>query len=302
VGFVRGGDVLEFAAMDPAQGTIFYTLDQDPKQKPRFERRDTCLQCHQSGATTGVPGLLVRSVYPERSGMPLFQAGSFTTDHRSPLKERWGGWYVTGSSGDTPHMGNRIVPDRNAPDRLTEQVAPYDAGAYLSPGSDIVALMVLEHQSHMTNLLTRLGWETRMALHSQADMNRLLGKPETDLSESAERRISSGVDEVVSYMLFKDEVALTDPVKGDSGFTAKFAAAGPKDKQGRSLRDFDLKTRMFRYPLSYMVYSEAFDRLPDPARDRLLRKLYDRLKADSRDDVIAILRDTKPGLPEYWTQ
>jgi hypothetical protein len=152
----------------------------------------------------------------------------------------------------------------------------------------------------MTNLLTRLGWETRMALHSQADMNRILGRPETALSESAERRISNGVEEVAAYMLFQDEAKLNEPVKGDTGFAAKFEAAGPKDRAGRSLRDFDLKTRMFKYPLSYMVYSEAFDNLPAPARDRLLRKLFDSLKAGSRDDVIAILRDTKRGLPGYW--
>ena len=295
VGYVRGGDVLELAASDPNQGTIFYTLDQDPQAPSKFERRDTCLQCHQSGATTGVPGLLVRSIYPERTGMPLFQAGSFTTDHRSPLKQRWGGWYVTGSSGGSEHMGNLIVPDRNAPDQLTGKVAPYDPGAYLSPGSDIVALMVLEHQTHMTNLLTRLGWETRMALHTQTEMNRLLKRPENELSESAERRISSGVEEVATYMLFKDEARLDHPVKGDSGFAEKFTAAGP-------LREFDLKTRLFRYPLSYMIYSEAFDSLPGPARERLLRKLFDSLKAESRGDVIRIVRDTKTNLPSYWKE
>jgi hypothetical protein len=300
VGFVRGGDVIEVASTDPKQGSIFYTLDQDPKVPPRFERRDTCLQCHQSGATTGVPGLLVRSVYPERSGMPLFQAGSFTTDHRSPLKQRWGGWYVTGAADDSAHMGNRIVPDRNAPDQLTDKVAPFDPGAYLSSGSDIVALMVLEHQTHMTNLLTRLGWETRMALHTQAEMNRLLKKPEGELSESAERRIASGVDEVAGYMMFKDEAPIDRPVKGKSAFAAKFASLGPRDKNNRSLRDFDLNTRLFRYPLSYMIYSEVFDSLPAPARDRLLRRIWDELKAGGRDDVIALLRDTKQGLPSPW--
>jgi hypothetical protein len=95
-------------------------------------------------------------------------------------------------------------------------------------------------------------------------------------------------------------VKLEHPVTGDSGFAEKFAASGPRDKRGRSLRDFDLKTRIFRYPLSYMVYSETFDALPAPARDRLLRKLYDRLKTAGQSDAIAVLADTKPGLPEYW--
>jgi hypothetical protein len=79
-----------------------------------------------------------------------------------------------------------------------------------------------------------------------------------------------------------------------------FLSLGPRDKNNRSLRDFDLNTRLFRYPLSYMIYSEVFDSLPAPARDRLLRRIWDELKAGGRDDVIALLRDTKQGLPSPW--
>jgi hypothetical protein len=109
VGFVRTGEVLEFAAIDPKQGVMFYTLDQEQAAHPRFDRRDVCLQCHLSGASMGVPGFMVRSITPDRTGMPVMSEGGFITDHRSPLRDRWGGWYVTGTSGDQSHMGNAVV-------------------------------------------------------------------------------------------------------------------------------------------------------------------------------------------------
>lgn len=313
VGFVRGGDVLELAATDPRQGTIFYTLPQDPGV-PRFERQGlTCLQCHQSGATAGVPGLVVRSIYPQPSGMPLFHAGGFITDHRSPLKERWGGWYVTGKHGSQNHMGNAFVRDPDHPDRLdtdgTQNVTSLQhrvtTEAYLSPHSDLVALMVLEHQTSMTNLLTRLNYETRMALYASAGINRALGHPEDELSESSVRRIESGVETILEYMLFRGEAALTEPVSGTSNFARVFASSGP-------LRELDLETRLFRYPCSYLIYSAQFDALPAPAKERLYKRLfevlsgqdrsakYSYLSAGQRSGILRILRETKQGLPDYW--
>ncbi|MGH9666315.1 MAG: hypothetical protein ACRD9L_17950, partial [Bryobacteraceae bacterium] len=280
VGFVRTGDVLEFAALDPRQGEVFYTLDQDPSAKPRFERRDTCLQCHQSGGTLGIPGLMVRSVYPDSTGMPLFRAGTFITDHRSPLKERWGGWYVTGTHGAQTHMGNAVVRDRNQPEKLetdgtqnlTDLSSHIDTGAYLTPHSDIVALMTLEHQTQMVNLIVRVGWETRIALHDNAALNKELGQPDAPASDSTTHRINSAVEEMLDYMLFSDETVLTAPIKGTSGFAEAFAKQGPRDEKGRSLRDFDMKTRMFKYPCSYIIYSEAFDAMPTAAKDRLYKR------------------------------
>ncbi|MCC6343018.1 MAG: hypothetical protein IT166_12520 [Bryobacterales bacterium] len=321
VGFVRGGDVLELAAVDPRQGVIFYTLDQEKTEKPRFDRRDTCLQCHQSGGTLGVPGLVVRSIYPEASGMPIFQAGTFITDHRSPLSERWGGWYVSGTHGSVHHMGNAVVRDRDKPDQLetdgtqnlTDLSRKFDTGAYLVPTSDIVALLVLEHQTHMTNLITRVGFETRMALHYQAGINKAFHQPEGTLSDSTQRRIDSAVEEMVRYMLFIDETPILSPIKGVSTFTKTFPARGPRDSKGRSLRDFDLTRRIFTYPLTYMIYSKQFDGMPHEARDRIYRRLYDiltgqdksgkyaKLSAEDRRNIFEILRGTKKGLPPYWT-
>ena len=316
LGYVRGGDVLELAAVDPRQGVIFYSIDQEKTLRPRLERRDQCLQCHQSGGTLGVPGLVVRSVYPERSGMPLFHAGTFVSDHRSPLKERWGGWYVSGTHGNVHHMGNAIVPDPDKPDQLetegtqnlTDLRFKFDPGAYLSPHSDIVALLTLEHQTRMTNLITRVGFETRLALHAQAGMNRVRSEPASTISDSTKRRIDIAVEEMVAYMLFQDEAPLGAKVKGVSAFTQSFAARGPRDHLGRSLRDFNLDQRMFRYPLTYMIYSEAFDAMPVEAKTRLYRRLFDtltgvvasKLTPTERKAVLEIVVDTKKNLPEYW--
>jgi hypothetical protein len=313
VGWVRGGDVVEMAVVDPRQGVVFYTLDQEQSPSPRIVRRDDCLQCHASGNTLGVPGFLVRSVYPEATGMPLFHRGGFITDHRSPLGQRWGGYYVTGSSGAQTHLGNLTFDDADPPhpDGILHS---FDGGAYLSPHSDIVALMTLEHQSRMENLITRVGSEARMALESQAAMNQALKIPIEEMSESTTRRIDNAVEELVSYMLFTDEAPLTGRVVGTSSFASDFEKQGPLDRRGRSLRQFDLTRRMFRNPCSYLIYSEAFDNLPDKAKDRVYLRLWEvlsgqdrspafaRLAAADRQAILEILLDTKKGLPSYWVK
>jgi len=318
VGYVYGGEVLEIASVDPRQGVIFYTLDQEKTAKPRIVRRGECLQCHQGGGTLGVPGLVVRSVYPESSGMPLFQAGGFVTDHRSPIKNRWGGWFVTGKS--EPHMGNAFVDDRDHPEalgsgqtaNLADLTKKFNTAHYLTPYSDAVALMVLEHQTRMTNLLTRVNYETRLALHDQAVIDKALGRSGEQLSESTQSRIKNATDTLLEYMLFADEAPLNAPVQGSTNFAAEYQKRGPCSKRGMSLRDLDLKTRLLRYPCSPLIYSEAFDALPAPAKDRIYRRLweilsgkddsktYARLSQADRGNILEILRDTKPGLPDYW--
>ena len=322
VGSVHSSDLLEFASVDPKLGVIFYTLNQEKVDKPHFDRRDAaCLQCHDSGGPTlGVPGLMVRSVYPDPSGMPVFQAGDFFTDQRSPLKERWGGWYVTGTHGEMTHMGNAVARDRDSPEKLegaaglnvTDLTSKFDAGTYLTPHSDIVALMTLEHQARMTNLITRVGYETAITLEGQAAFNRAYHQPVDELSEIARHRIDSAVEQLVEYMLFVDEAKLDAPIKGTSGFAEAFEKAGPRDRKGRSLRDFDLTQRMFRYPLSYMIYSEALDGMPEAARARIYRRLFDvlterekspryaKLSSNDRRAILEILQDTNRNLPAYW--
>ena len=322
LGYVHGGDVLEIASVDPQLGVIFYTLDQEKTAKPELVRRGECLQCHQGGGTLGVPGLVVRSVYPESSGMPLFQAGGFITDHRSPLKDRWGGWYVTGKQGSEHHMGNVFVDDRQRPDaldrtkgaNLADLTAKFNTEHYLTPHSDIVSLMVLEHQTRMTNLLTRVNYETRMALHDQAAINKALGAPAGELTDSTKSRIRNATETLLEYMLLTDEAPLTGADRGQPKFATEYQQRATRTKDGRSLHDLDLKTRLFRYPCSPLIYSAAFDALPAPAKDRIYQRLweilsgrdesktYARLSGDDRRAILSVLLETKSGLPPYWKQ
>jgi hypothetical protein len=320
VGFCNRGRVMEISAADEVIGTAFYTIDQAPLQKPVIERQtESCLLCHGSSANQGFPGHLVRSLYVDVEGNPLLASGSFRTDHTSPLHERWGGWYVTGTSGRQKHMGNLICEGRGRPEKLDDGGVNvidlkdrFKTSIYLTPHSDIVALLVLEHQVGMLNRLARAGMETRMALYYQSELNKALGQPADAPSESARVRIRSVGDAVVEYMLMGGEVALTDRVEGTSSFAADFAARGPRDSKGRSLRDFDLKTRLLRYPCSYLIYSRAFDSLPGEVKGYVYQRLWDilngrecgkdsiRLKPEDRRAIVEILRETKPDLPDEW--
>jgi hypothetical protein len=299
VGYVRGSNLLEVATVDPRQGVVFYSFDQDA-DPPRFDRRDVCLQCHESKGTLGVPGLLIASVYPDADGMPAFMGAQMLTDHRSRFEERWGGWYVTGTHGEMRHLGNSVGHERDHPEildtrgafNLTSLSKKFDGAAYLSQTSDIVALMTLEHQTRMTDLMIRVGWEARIAEHNP--------------------NLDSDLESLVTYMLFADEAPLEGPVQGVSTFAKTFAARGPRDSKGRSLRDFDLRSRLFQYPLSYMIYSDAWDGIPETVRARLYQRLYDiltrkdrstkfeRLSENDRRSILEIVRDTKGGLPDYW--
>ena len=307
VGFVRDGDVLEITSLDPKKGIQLYGMDAEKGDKPDLSRRDDCLECHQGPATLGVPGLMISSVHPSTGVRGNEHGNSFITDDRTPFAELWGGWYVTGTHGSQTDLGNNTNlvdpvhpggPAEGDTQNLTSLAQFFDTSKYLAPTSDIVALMVLEHQTRMTNLMTRIGWDVRIAQHD--------GKLKTD-----ETQLNAEIDEMVRYMLFRDEAPLKAPVTGVSTFTKTFPERGPRDKQGRSLRDFDLKTRLFRYPLSYMIYTAAFDGMPDVARERVYRRLYDILTGKvavenpllpaDRSAILEIVHETKPGLPAYWS-
>jgi hypothetical protein len=319
VGWVQGGDVMEMSAVDPELGAVFYTLRQRAAEKPRFIRdRGDCLSCHASSRTHNVPGHLVRSVFSSPSGLPHFGAGTFRTTHASPLKERWGGWYVTGTHGAQRHMGNVVARNDDQPEKLDLETGAnlvdlqqrIDASPYLNGHSDIVALMVLEHQADMHNLITRAHFDARFALRDAKIMNKLLDEPDDYISPSTERRLRSAAEKVVRYMLFVDETVLTDPIKGTSQFTDYFVSLGPKDSKGRSLRDLDLRTRLFRFPCSYLIHSEAFAALPFPLKQRIYDRLWQvvlgedaseefaHLSADDRQAIREILTETVPELSE----
>ncbi len=315
VGFCLSGEVMELSAVDPQLGTVFYTLEQVPESQPRFVRqRDNCLSCHASSATGGVPGHLVRSVFTDRTGQPILSLGGFRTDHTSPLHERWGGWYVTGTHGQQRHLGNWTLSSKREPSlednaagqNVTDLRPLFTVARYLTPHSDIVALMVLEHQVECHNRLTRAMMHTRQALYAEEQLNRELGEPPDKRWTSTQRRIESAGEQLLRYMLFCNEAKLEGPIRGTSGFAEEFAARGPFDRQGRSLRQFDLNRRLFRYPCSYLIYSRAFRELPPPVKTYVLQRLhevlrgadrsggFDHLSATDRQAIHEILLDTHP--------
>jgi hypothetical protein len=321
VGYCQNGEVLEVSTADLKLGTAFYTLYQEA-ERPKFARQnDNCLQCHGSTATRGFPGHLVRSLHVAADGHPFYSSGSFRTDPTSPFVERWGGWYATGTHGAAKHLGNTVFGNRDDADlggprpagqNVTDLRARFDTTKYLTPHSDLVALMVLEHQADMHNRLCRAALDVRLALSDQAALNRELGEPNGKQWDSTKARLRNAAETVVEGLLFAGEAKLEAPVKGTSGFAQEFARRGPHDKKGRSLREFDMRTRMFRYPCSYLIHSAAFAGLPEEVRAPALTRLHallssstpakavERLTVADRQALLEIVRDTVPNLPSVW--
>jgi hypothetical protein len=310
LGWVRDGDLLEVAAHDESAGVVFYTLDQraDAASPPQFTRAFICLGCHMAGDTLGVPGLLMFST-PRPDPSQSFSLPRFV-DHSDPLERRFGGWFVTGSTGSAAHMGNYAAAlDGRARRELRSAEGLFDADGYRAASSDVVAHLVFTHQIGMTNLLTRAGWQARVA-------DPLLHPPYT-AAPGEEDRIAlmmNGVArEVVDYLLFIDEAKLTDRVTGVSGFAERFSTSGRRDLKGRSLHELDLNQRLMKYPCSYLIYSTAFDALPARAKDPIYRRLWEVLSGREQDAryrsalaradrqaIVEILRDTKQDLPGYF--
>lgn len=284
VGWMTKG-IIELAAQDPVQGIIFYQLDQDPKRAPRFHRDDSCVSCHRNDGTMGAPGVFIRSQPIGADGEPLLIYGSTFTNHRTPIEQRWGGWYVTGAPAGVKHMGNLVLTDRDNPvltgaTPVRTLAGKFPVEKYLAPYSDAAALLVFDHQMMMMNYITRLGWAAR-----------------------AKEEWEPNIGEVVDYLTFAGEAKLTQPMGGEAGFPKKFAERGPRDSKGRSLRDLNLKTRVFEYPVSYMIYSEAFDALPQQAKAAVYKRVWQVLTAKKTPEAqaaIEILRDTKPEVREYF--
>jgi hypothetical protein len=332
VGKVHSGKAIEVVSFDPKQGAIFYLLDEHKVDHPVFQRAELdCTQCHIAAGTRGVPGVLVRSIYPTSTGTQALDTRSFITDQDSPLKDRWGGWYVTGNVGGQASLANAAVKESAEQVKSTgeEQTSDpvklmalpaktYDPAAYLLPGSDVVAHLVLAHQTQMHNLITLTNYKTRLALYAQAEKNKKDGHPEdAPLPQNVRNQFERPAEQLLRYLLFVNEAPLSgsdaERIGGNSSFAKEFARHGLRDHQGRSLRDFDLKTRIFRYPCSYLVYSESFDAIPEPAKSYINHRLFTiltrqdqspefaKLSSEDRRAILEILLATKPGLPEEWT-
>jgi hypothetical protein len=311
---------IDLISMDPNKGPIFYVLSQKPEGSPKFARQTDCRLCHQGGKTMFWPGLIAKSVNTTADGKPVSREVAFSLGHETPISFRWGGWYVTGALHGGPekgaHLGNVFTADSDRSGQVTRSLGAdlkdlkgmIESTRYLSASSDVVALLVFEHQTRMHNLLTQANYETRLALARDGDANHAgAAKGQSvRLSDESRARIEQAGERLLEYMLFRREAALDGAVQGTTRFFAEFQRGGPRDSRGRSLRELELKTRLFRYPCSYLVYSPAFDGLPQEMRNYLWMRLeqiltgrepnepYASMGASERAAVLEILRDTKP--------
>lgn len=322
VGWVPGG-LMEVAVSDPGIGLAFYRVDgRDPAGPPRFERDPDCLSCHGGSMTRNWPGLMVRSVYTDARGEPLTSAGTFLTGHDSPIAERWGGWYVTGQHGAARHLGN-VTATLAGHDAVLDREAGANCGAlgeffnpapYLRADSDIVALMVFEHQVGMMNRFVEGGLRVRKWMAYQQNLQRELQQPVTDEPSGTALRVVEGeATRIVEHLLFCDEAPLPDGgVRGAGDFERAFRENRRPDGRDRSLKDFDLTTRLFTWRCSYLIHSGAFRALPVQLRKVVARKLgeillpaepparFRHLPVEERQAIREILAATEPALAAEW--
>jgi len=302
VGWVQNGNVIEISAADPKLGATFYSISQK-QDDPLAIRRETsrCLQCHGATHTRGRPGHIVRSVFPTDSGLPDYALGTSLVSHQSEFSERFGGWYVTGTHGDLRHRGNSWLPKQETSSLRRNQRDPTDLdiekGAnaqsleafidptpYLSSHSDIVALMVLQHQVYMHNAITEASYAGQQAVHDTKVMNKVFDRAPDYESESMQRRYDSAAEKLVKALLFCGEAKLQSPIVGTSEFVDEFEKLGPFDSSGRSLREFDLETRMFKYPCSFLIYTDSFKQLPTGIMVRVKTRLKEVLAGDESSE------------------
>lgn len=303
VGYIPGAPYLELIAHDPLLGAVFYTIDQRATARPALSRQTACLTCHVATATLEVPGFMTRSLVTGPDGTPKLRLGSEdVVDHRTPFARRWGGFFVTGRHGASTHLGNVVADERDVrrslvpagPLNVASLAGAVNVDDYAAPTSDVVALAVFDHQTRALNLLTRLGWESRVAAHE--------GR-----APAESPAVTGLVRDLVEYLLFADEAPMPGGLQSTSGFREWFAARGRKDALGRTLHALDLQRRLFAYPLSYTIDSPAFDALPVEVRALVVRELAAalsgasrgggtaRMSAEDRRTVLEILRATKPG-------
>ena len=320
LGWVQGGEI-EAMTFDKELGAIFHLVklsERTDSGAPTLSRESGCLSCHANSANREVPGGLVRSVYPGSDGLPLFQAGTYYTTPDSPIQERWGGWYVTGNTGEQSHLGNAIAHEVSDSEVTLEKIGPEpisDLSDFINcepypfgGSSDVVALMILEHQIAVHNAFGHGGMSTRQTLHRHREIREAFGEsPGLPLSETNQGILVNQAKKIAAVLLFADEFVMTDGgVEGSIEFQHAFQANAAKSDEFRSLKDLRLCERLFKYRCSYMVYSDAFHDLPEVLKrlviDEINRALatgaghgdYPHLSSGERRHIAQILSETHP--------
>jgi hypothetical protein len=323
VGFVQDSNIVELATIDPAIGTVFYVLNNRPDRGDVERENNRCLNCHDTQGMMGggVPLLMVRSTLVASDGVSPIDKFAMSTMDDTPLRDRWGGWYVSGLSGSQVHLGNLLVPDKNDLSSIEtarrgnletlEGAGLFDTQPYLTPRSDIVALMVLEHQIGVQNQIGYVRFKAESVLERMGHPDAVGARTWDELPDDSQIVLTRMLDELVQRLLMVGAIELEEPIQGTAGFEAWFEGQGLRDEQGRSLHDLDLQSRLFAHRLSYLIYSEQFDGLPAFAKDYVYRKIAGVLGGSDRSEVYGhisdeeraflhdLLVETKPDFAPY---
>lgn len=326
VGWLPSG-LIEVTAIDPVLGPVFYAVDPARVRTNTirsFVRDNDCLRCHGGVFVRDIPGLFVRSLFTDKNGEPLLQYGSEVVDFRTPFANRWGGWYVTGKHGTALHRGNVFTRaqagepevDLKRGANLTDLAPFFDTATYLTNSSDIVALLVLEHQTAMQNTLTRASLDCRRMLDYQKNLQRELKEPVTDelVYDSVKSVFDGTARAIVDDLLFQGEAALPAGLAGSPAFQQAFQQNARRTPAGQSLKDFSLKGHLFENRCSYFIYSDSFLQLPLLLRQRVYDHLarilqpdnteprYAYLTGDERKRIREILRATHKELAAVFAR
>ncbi|MDB6031892.1 MAG: hypothetical protein JWM16_2230, partial [Verrucomicrobiales bacterium] len=247
--------------------------------------------------------LVIKSVVPGPSGGSLTAYRIEQTGHDIALSERFGGWYLTGSGDFTNHWGN--LTGRLSPQGLsTYPVLPgkrFDWARYPVATSDLLAQMLHEHQAGFVNRVVEATYRTRAWLHSDNGA----------LTPEHAVQLGSDAKSLTKYILFANEAALPKGgVEGAKSFKEEFLQKRKAALNGASLRDLELRTRLFKHRCSYMIYSAAFQGLPKPLKEAVYRSMSQALDPEGaqadfaylppteKNLIRGILRETVPEWPE----
>jgi hypothetical protein len=301
VGWIPGASLIEIMSIHPTKGAIFYKVLNTKGGGTKIEEEDLqCSRCHGSRNRGLVPELFTESSHVAESSYPRPLTPSRRVRMSTPIKHRWGGWYVTGTHGKERHMGNAIsggtdeapLINREAFANLTSLSKLINTKKYLTPHSDIVALMVSEKQMFIQNTL------------SQASLDlQTFDEPDDEACEP-----------LVRALLCSYEAKITSPMKGTSQFASVYAASAPKDSKGRSFSQLDMNTRILKYSCSPLIYSKSFDAIPERGRKIIWQRFeeilsgkddsepFKHLTADLRKAIREILSETKPEFAAFLKQ
>lgn len=321
VGWVPGG-IAELVLFDPALGPVFYSVDLHALQnhRPKMERESNCLDCHGGTFVRDIPGVIARSVFADETGEPMLRHGTLIVDDETPFADRWGGWYVTGYHGTEPHRGNVFAaekrealvftPSPKRPDTLEKY---FDTKDYLAATSDVVALLVFEHQLTMHNALTRANFAIRRMIAYQHGLQKAFKEPLTDepAYDSVKSVFARTTEDVVDRLLFRNAAPLPEGVFGNEAFQERFTKDAPR-VAGHALKDLQLSERLFANRCSFLIYSPQFLALPAGLKSRVFQRLEKALTSRDPQDRYAYLSDvekqrihdilwqTHPDAKQFW--